>query len=829
MALVSGVLLAEKATVARLFVIIALAGYLLLPLFHQKAFWECAVRGAMIFIAGLVGATVLWYAQWQWQCETNRFADGQTATVHGVIVHKQLKNGMWQYEVQPNGCRYRIIVCVMSDGDTSNSLGQTGYPLCSVLEVKGTFQFFKMPSNEGQFNEFSYQKSKGNIGRIYDVQIVSIRMPLKHLNWKERLFQLRQKLCLVYEQSLPERESGILASMVAGERTLLSSDVRDVFQHAGISHILAISGMHIQLIGMTVFLTLRKRKCPYLLAALIAVVVLLGYGGMIEPGVSSIRAIGMFFIYLIAACMGEHYDAYSALSVLVIILLISNPFVLHQTGFLFSCYAALSAIVTARVLREKETREKKLLNTLKMSLLLQHFTLPVVAYFYYEIPLYALFFNLLLLPFLGAVIGIGLVGGMIGVLIPAAAKFLLYPVHMIITVYLWVCDLGERLPYETIICGRPGMGKLIVYALVLWRLLCLFSEDRSAGTVTDTITASKDERWGNCLFLWRRFMSRALLVVILLAVLLYVPRGKFEIDFLDVGQGDGIYLHTAEGANLFIDGGSSSVSKVGTYRILPFLKYKGVRKIDYWFVSHPDADHINGLLEVLQAGYPVGTIITGVRSGEVKEWEKLSALAEARGITMCEMHTADQLKFEQTRISCLHPTANYETDDLNNASLVLLYEDCSIRAVFGGDISSEVEHEIIVQLDRYLTRAEEATEFPLCVQGYDSAFQSDTQYLKQTNHQEQKHEIDILKMNHHGSKYSNCEEWLTVFSPRIAVISCGKDNRYGHPHRDTLERLESVHSTVFRTDEMGQICIFHGKATVRDMDLAEWLQHLPLL
>ena len=128
-----------------------------------------------------------------------------------------------------------------------------------------------------------------------------------------------------------------------------------------------------------------------------------------------------------------------------------------------------------------------------------------------------------------------------------------------------------------------------------------------------------------------------------------------EIDVLDVGQGDGIYLCTSDGISMFFDGGSSSVSGVGTYRILPFLKAKGVRRIDYWFVSHTDADHINGLEEILQLDYPIGTVVFPEYGYRDASLEKLEEEIERNGITICYLKAKESLRTKNDRITCIFP------------------------------------------------------------------------------------------------------------------------------------------------------------------------------
>ncbi|MFQ8879144.1 MAG: ComEC/Rec2 family competence protein [Roseburia hominis] len=167
------------------------------------------------------------------------------------------------------------------------------------------------------------------------------------------------------------------------------------------------------------------------------------------------------------------------------------------------------------------------------------------------------------------------------------------------------------------------------------------------------------------------------LAALLLLAVLGVPRsGEAELDMLDVGQGDGCYLQTKEGYHLFVDGGSSNVGKVGTYRILPFLKYKGVKKIDCWVVSHTDEDHISGLREILSSGYPVEYLAVAEQMPRDENWEELEALAEDAGAKVVWLGRGDIWHFGKATFTALHPgepedAFGGQSVDKNEESLVL--------------------------------------------------------------------------------------------------------------------------------------------------------------
>ena len=279
----------------------------------------------------------------------------------------------------------------------------------------------------------------------------------------------------------------------------------------------------------------------------------------------------------------------------------------------------------------------------------------------------------------------------------------------------------------------------------------------------------------------RQAGSGVLLTALVLVLTLRLHTG-LKLVMLDVGQGDGFFLRTASGTTMLIDGGSTSVNKVGTYRILPFLKAEGVGTLDYIVVTHTDADHISGIQELLEeAGKPggliIGTLLLSKRSFEEEKGQELSEMAKAAGVSVMEIGYESVLKDESTRLYCLHPSPKENYEDVNVASVVLSLTYGDFSVLLTGDLEEAGEQEILAREEK-----KGGKEWPKT--GYS-----------------------ILKAGHHGSKTSGSEAWLAAVRPKLTLISCGKDNSYGHPHRETLERLEAADSAVLQTTECGAILV----------------------
>lgn len=773
-ALVLGILLAEYGSWQIFLLTAMLAAAVFFPQFSKKNYRECVLRGVLLIAAGAIGAGCYVRQANRWEKECQELICGQQLSVCGTLIRKEQKNERWQLTLALPGYENRVVV----------SSEEGGYPLESVLSVRGLVREFNTPRNEGQFNEKQYYKNRKTVGRMSVEEIVCLRVPSGVQAWREELYLWRTHLAAVYEACLPAPESGILATMAVGEKSLMDADVRGSFQRVGLSHILAISGMHISMIGMGIYSLLRRCRCPYVRCALVTACMLLLYGTMIGMGVSASRAIGMFLLYLLAQCVGRGYDTCSALAVLASLLLLENPFLLQDASFQFSFLAVFGVVTTGMILPKKEDggRGYRLTYPLCVALLLQLFTLPLVAYHYYEVPLYALFLNLLLLPYLGAALGFGLVGGCVGTFFLPLTRFLLLPCRIVLSVYVYVCEIVEKCPFSSVICGEPTAGKLWVYYGLLAGMLLVLAHVKKCRSACSGDVEENDGMKEIC----------GLMIVgafTLLTILLHAPAGGFEIDYLDVGQGDGSMLRTEDGVVCFIDGGSTDVTGVGTYRILPFLKSKGIRKVDYWILSHLDEDHVNGFYEVLESGYPVDTVVISeqIPEGEAKAY--LSEMLMKHDIPVINVNGGDVLQLQKKNergvffscgrddprcdlvphISFLAPDETTPVYDCNGASLVCLYEDAQIRVLWPGDIGKSQE-----------------------------------EWLLQTGKLQ---EIDIYKAAHHGSKYSNSAEYLQRLAPKMAVISCGERNRYGHPGAEAIAHMEATGSRIFYTMNSGQIKI----------------------
>ena len=757
------------------------------------------------------------------------FEDGQQVRLVGEIT---------RIEERERCVCYRLTDCVM---DRSNEdmpcndvlayASSDEFSIGQILVITGTISLFEPAANEGGFDVRSYyQSQKIDFGVWVDTVEAVHGTGNRYSNF---LMQIRKRL----SESIAgcQGTDGILPAMLLGEKSQLDEEIKSLYRLAGIGHILAISGLHVTMLGIGLYRLLRRCGVRYASCAVFVSFVMLSYGWMTGGSMSTCRAVGMLLVYLLADVLGRGYDMLSALGLVVIVLLWDNPFLVHYSGFWLSVVAVLGVGVTGPVLvgwsncfhehssilyegtgigekaferyaigrkaaerkrdksrefgkdevrkttvrrRREKSWKDKCRESLLMGLGIQITMLPLVALYYYELPIYALFLNSVVLMFVKYVVGVGGVAAVAGVWYLGLGTIIMKLCNWILGLYQWACEITLSLPGARVITGCPAKWQIVLYYIMLGFFLWVLARrtevlrkqrDAKQELLKERGSDKKTDRAVVAVHRKIEMFWVALWLILMISVILFHPLEKGEVDILDVGQGDGSYVCTANGTTMFIDGGSLDVPYVGDNRILPFLKYKGVKGIDYWFVSHTDQDHISGLTEVLERGYPVRHLVFAAAVRENEKTVELAGVAQEAGTKVVYMQAGDVLVAGSARLRCLYPTAGEQREDINELSLVLRLEEDGSSCLFTGDISSEVEKELL---------AIGAIE-----------------------------EVDFLKAAHHGSKYSNSYEFLQALQPKIVSISCGENNRYGHPGEETLERLNQVDSKILRTDQNGEIRI----------------------
>ena len=842
------------------------------------------------------------------------------------------------------------------------------------IVLEGFFSHFDAATNHGEFDVRAYSAGKGIGGRVRKAQVLAAEEDYSFL--REKLFAFRRRLHDRLAKVFPEKEASVMQTLLLGEKEELDAEVKALYQRNGIAHILSISGLHITLLGMGCYRLLKRLGAPVRVAAAGGAMTLLLYGMMVGMSVSASRAIGMYLLQMLGILVGRTYDMLTGVGLLAALLVLQQSERLGDVSFLMSFGAVLGICLLTPVFagdgREDNVgvetasgvvaglltvtdilgdsayeRNKyregwrkvvyerlwRMVSALKSGFAASAgvilFTLPIQLWFFYEIPVYSVLLNLLVLPFMSVVMAGGILSLIPGLGIAGTVDCL------ILWWYEWICERFGELPGAVWCVGRPAKWQMIVYysglfVLIIgrnyaekWKRQRLYAayvaennhgdghraererQRRETRGVDDSGRGRKREsnrkkmqhsdryseicttRWRHVLanfwYTWQGVMTYRsgvmcrIVAAMILVLIVGLLTGNFDrgsrVTFLDVGQGDGIVVETGQGAYLF-DCGSTSRRKIGEYVLKPYLKSRGIQSLRGVFVSHPDEDHMNGILELLENGGEWGITVEqmflpAITEAERREaFEKLLVAAEYAGVPVSYIKCGDEIRDSRLRLRCLHPEENTTLADANAYSECFYVEvfakavkwgaaeemeasgeggraasevygengsfavgvtgektghgDTGERKNFGvgagklsilltGDVEGEGEQQLTQELQTLKTLQEAKT---LRAAQESQALQN-ARKLQEPREQQELWEsrrqggfkVDILKVAHHGSGYSTSSEFLAAAGPAAAIISCGRNNSYGHPHAATLQRLEDAKVPWYLTTDYGALTV----------------------
>lgn len=695
------------------------------------------------------------------------------------------------------------ILVYISQNETERS---TEIKIGNRAAASGEAEVFEPARNPGNFDQKTYYLRQGIHVLVWAEQFRILSHDKKPV--RQFLSEVRGRWNELLLRHLGDYYGGTMSAILLGEKSGLDAGMKTMYQKSGISHLLAISGLHMTFLGMGIYNLLRKAGCGFTISGLTGGVLLILYSLMIGAGVSSLRALIMFMVRIGAEITGRDYDLLTSLFLSAAILCFRQPLYLTDAGFQLSYGAILGIALFSPVFSEMfgcaqvSDRKRRLergktgriarvqskgftillwiLNGLSTSLAVNVFLLGPLLWFYFEVPPYSVFLNLIVIPVMPVAMGAGVAGSALSLMSDAAGGAVLQICGGVLRSYDQVCTWAGMLPCNRFVAGKPDAPWIVVYYLVLAGLWILFKyiagkreqeeEKRKSGNKISN-KSRKPCRLPGCAILF------------FAAGMALVCRGGFrlpdeaQITVLDVGQGDGIHIRH-DSLNCLIDGGSSDVSSVGTYRLEPYFLSRGVDALDYVFVTHGDDDHISGVREMLENqtfGVKIRNLVMPPLEYQDEKLIELAQIAVKNGTRVTVMDPGDKITTgaaEEEKgmiLTCIGPESGLEVEPGNETSLVLDLSFGEFDMLFTGDVEGSGEESLI-----------------------SSGLLRD---------------YDVLKAAHHGSENSGTEEFLQITAPEYAVISAGKDNRYGHPHAETLQRLNDAGCTVYSTQDNGAVMI----------------------
>lgn len=665
----------------------------------------------------------------------------------------------------------------------------------SYVRVFGEVLPFLQATNPGEFDAAAYYRRKDCLFALRKTKITAQTKNYGRL--EEFLSQLRYESDALFRKLLGEKNGATASAMVLGQKKGMDSEVKALYQGAGISHLLAISGLHLSLIGAGLFGLLKKVRLPVALSAGISTWILIVYAQLTGMGISTRRALVMFLLFLAAGLLKRTPDLPTSLAVAALLLLVPRPQRILDAGFQLSFSAVLGIAVMIPVLQDgwedaapslrvtdgvagwniARTAIVRTCRLLRKNILaglgITMTMLPFLLIHFYEWSPWSVFLNLAVIPLMGILLPC-LIGLQLVARLTAFTHCLELPQHLLCTAieaifscYEQLCRFTTALPGSILHTGYPTWQTLTAYTI---------------GLIALAVSGKK-----------LRPHLRLAAAVCLMGIFLIRLPGELNVTMLDVGQGECVGIETREHHVYLVDAGSTSKKKTGQYQIIPWLKYIGTRSVEGIFITHWDEDHISAVGELLEWSKSSRVKIRRIFLPDValkdEVLETLLQQIEEAEVSVEYLSAGERMTDGALQISCLHPYAKKVPEDRNDASLVLRLSQDDFQMLLTGDLEKSGEDWLVEQARPAVEQPQPAAQNPL--------------------------RCTILDAGHHGASNATGEALLDLAQPELVLISCGKNNRYGHPAPETLKRLEERGIRWYSTAEVGAIQVQVGKKKVK--------------
>lgn len=624
---------------------------------------------------------------------TSKYSEDETKFT-GVVTKYELQEKKLVLEIK---AKEKLIVNYKYGDKLFNNLSYG-----DKILVTGTLKY---PTTTNIPNTFNYKKYLYNKQIYYIVEATSIDKIENNSNY---LYTIKN---ILYKRINNLKSSNYIKILLFGDNNL-NTKTNNSYRTNGISHLFSISGMHISVITNILFYYLNKITYTKKIKYITVDIFLILYYLLVRTS-SLLRSIIMNILFSINFILKLNIRKIDIMLITLIISIIINPFIIYDIGFIYSYIISFFLIIYSSKIKTKN-KIHKTLNTTLISFLV---SLPITIYNSYEINIISILMNIILVPIISIII------------FPLTIITLIFPVldnilYFITNLFEEFSLLISNVNLTKFIFPKPNIFIVFIYYLII------------------------------ILILNKRKYFYLIIILITIHYLSPYLNNNLEIMMFDVGQGDSILIkYPHNQSNILIDTGKNEYTM--TNGIIPYLKSKGIRKINYLIITHGDLDHIGGALSLIN-NFKVENII--LNKGEYSEYEMelINNLNKTKLI-----QDIDKLKLNNNNIYFLN---NKVHDNENDNSSVIYFEYLKYKFLFMGDSSFVVEDYL---LNKYNLS-----------------------------------DVSFLKVAHHGSSTSTTKEFIDVVNPKISLISVGENN-YGHPSKDVLNNLKN--SKIYRTDLDGSV------------------------
>lgn len=647
-------------------------------------------------------------------------------------------------------------------------------------------------NNPGSFDYKKYLLSQGVHlrGSVSKPSNIIIVRKNRGKIFRMHIERYRSGLMKLISDNSPAPEDKILQALILGEKRLIPDDIVEKFNRTGITHILAISGLHIGIIATIFFFIIRKsmKSSEYLLlrfniakvSALFVVIPIIFYALISGLGISTIRATIMILFFLTALFLGRERDFLNTLAFAAFIILAVTPMSLFDVSFQLSFIAVAAILVITPVSGTlipdwagkgysgvtKPISIAILFILVSISAIIG--TAPLIAFYFNRISTISLLSNIMVIPIMGVIVlPIGIMVTVIAPLSNTVAAFMIKIASFFVGISLSIIDFLGSFSFASFSVTTPTIPEIVFYYLFFITGLML-------------IKKWKENKEGSMLSLK---ISLAVIILFFLADGFYVhlrnsDPDNLEITFIDVGQGSSSLIKVPGGKKILVDGGGfyGRGFDVGRYVVAPFLFHERIKNLDVVVLTHPDQDHLGGLVYILNH-FNIGEVWSNGEESDSEIYQNFKRVIEEKNIPFKIIsRNTPEIKMGDVVINILNPPEplshqiqNGSIFDSNNNSIVMKISLHDRSILLTSDISEPAEKRLLEHGGNIKS--------------------------------------SVILAPHHGAYLSGSEPFLKLVHPEFAVFSCGFENTFGFPDPDVLSRYKKIGITIFRTDLEGAVTV----------------------
>ena len=747
-------------------------------------------------ISSIISNTILIFQEKRYE---NLYPE-ENISVEGIVVSNQ--------EEREYKNRYKLNVLTVNSSDKYQSTQM-------YIEVKKdiSFQYGDKVMLQGEFRKGSEQRNTGGFDYQLYLKSIHIYGTLKvenykkissdNANWFEKsMNDIKLVISQNIENLLEEQEQQIVKGFILGDTTALDEELKEKFQIANISHVLAVSGMHIVYIVIGIEIVFKKwlgkRHVKYVvIIGLVFYMALTGYtSSIVRAGIMGMMNIVAFLVY-------RKNDIWTSIAISLGIILIQNPYAITGVGLQLSYLGTIGIILFNKSIKQyfdnikwiknnisikRSKRISQIVENLKdmiaVTLSAQLMILPVMLYHFNMIGIYFVITNILVSIVTGPIMFLSVIFVFSSFIQLQISQFISIFLSLGIKCFIQISNLAN-LPFSKIYIPTPSILFIIIYYIAIlignqiYRIYTSQYINPTKTRVKNLIALVKYklyEKKKKIRKIYQKILKernvkvfivktyKVIFFIVFLVGIYQFPK-NLEIHFLDVGQGDSCFIITPNHKTILIDGGGSTSNTfdVGKDTLIPYLLDKGYTKLDYILISHFDQDHVGGILPILEE-FKVGQVFITKQEEKSENYETFLEIVKEKNLKVREVKAGDKITIGEVTFHILWPMEKQiEENILNNNAMVMKLQYKSFSMLFTGDIEEVAEKKI---LDTYKNHLD---------------------MLKAT----------VLKVAHHGSKSSSTEEFLKAVNSKVAIIGVGENNMFGHPNNAVLERLQAFRHADF--------------------------------